>query len=110
MSELMQELSEEQVAELLAGARSRGSGDDFLRAFLDAGISSTEVSLASGPFAGKTAEQAATSIKNAKVRVNKETGQLAHPDAAQIVVRVLKGKNDGDPGRVFVIDKAKVSA
>lgn len=98
------------ISELLAGARVKGAGDEALESFIQSGEAGIEVSLDSGPFAGKTAAQAATSLNNAKKRTKQnDAGEtvLVHPDAG--MVQVIKRKI-GDDERVFLIDKSKVGA
>jgi hypothetical protein len=98
------------IQELLAGARVKGAGDEALESFLASGEAGIEISLESGPFAGKTAAQAATSLNNAKKRTKQnDAGEtvLVHPDAGMI--QVIKRKI-GEDERVFLIDKSKVGA
>jgi hypothetical protein len=98
------------INELLAGARTKGAGDDAIESFLEGGEAGIEISLDSGPFAGKTAAQAATSLNNAKKRTKtNDAGEtvLVHPNAG--MVQVIKRKI-GDEERVFLIDKSKVGA
>src|SRR4051812_29389416 len=89
----MTALTPDLISELLAGARTKGAGDDVLEGFIDSGEAGIQVDLESGAFAGKTAAQAATSLNNAKKRTktnDKGETVLVHPNAAQ--VQVIKRK------------------
>lgn len=101
-------LTPETIAELLAGARTKGAGEDVLTDFLASDEVGVEVSLETGPFAGKSAVQAYTGLNNAKKKTKKnDAGEtvLAFPEAGS--VQVIKRKI-GDDERVFLIDKNKV--
>lgn len=106
----MTALTPDLISELLAGARTKGAGDDVLTSFLDSDEAGIEVDLDSGPLAGKSAIQASTALNNAKKRTKQnDKGEtvMVHPEAAQ--VQVIKRKIN-DVERVFLIDKSKVGA
>lgn len=104
-------LNEQEIADLLSGARTKGAGDEVLTAFLSSGEAGIEVDLSSGPLAGKDAAKAATALSNAKKRTKQnDKGEtvMVHPEAAQVQVVRRKGENGTE--HVYLIDKSKVGA
>lgn len=106
----MAALTPDAITELLAGARTKGAGEQVLQDFHESKDAGWEIDLSSGAFAGKTAQQAYTTLVNAKkkTRVN-DSGEsvVMFPWAASI--QVIKRKI-GDDERVFVVDKNLVGA
>lgn len=106
-------LTTEQIQKFLAGGRTKGAGEEVIKAFLAGGEAGEEVDLTNGPLAGKSPESAFATLNNAKKRTRQtEDGQtvLAMPDASS--VRVIKrnlGNKDAPDVHVFLIDTAKVS-
>ena len=103
------ELNDDFINDLLAGARTKGAGDQVLEDFLAKGVKAVEVVLTSGPLAGKTAAQAATTITNAKKHMKQnDKGEMipVHPNASQVQVVRRKIK---DVDHVFLIDKSKLT-
>src|SRR4051812_8903266 len=87
----MSELTQEAIAGLLSGSRTRGAGTEVIKDFLDSEAAGIEVDLNSGALAGKSPGQAYTTLLNAKKRTKTDEGGatvLAMPEAAK--VRVIK--------------------
>jgi hypothetical protein len=110
-------LSADQIQDLLAGARSRGEYDQYLKEFLDSGDAGRLVDRESGILAGKGADQVKVGIENAKKRTN-DAGTLLHPGAQHVkVIRKAPQGDDGKPMKdppdnqvmVYVIDTSKVA-
>lgn len=101
-------LSQDQIAQLLAGARTRGAGTEVIQNFLQSGEAGEEVDLASGPLAGKNPGQAYTTLLNAKKRTKTdESGAtvLAMPEAAKVkVVKRNLGDKKNEEWHVFLIN------
>lgn len=101
-------LSQDQIAELLAGSRTRGAGTEVLQAFIGSQSPGEEVDLTTGPLAGKSPGQAYITLQNAKKRTKtSEDGStvLAMPEAAK--VRVLKrnlGDSKNEDWHIFLIN------
>jgi hypothetical protein len=96
-------LTLDDIAGLLSGARSKGDYDRVLDEFLDSdavGIvvaqsDADDKAVTEGDFTGKTVNQIATGLNNARVRMNKDTQQPLHPGGHK--VKVIKRKQkDGD--------------
>lgn len=114
----MTALSADQIQDLLAGARSRGEYDTYLKEFLESGDAGRLVDRESGTLAGKRAEQVKVGIENAKKRTN-DAGQFLHPGAQSIkVIRKAPEGPDGKPMKdppdnevmIYIIDTSKVVA
>lgn len=111
VSYTMSALSPDMINELLSKARVKGSGDEVLKDFLESEEAGIEVSLTDGPFAGKSAQQAFTTLNNTKSKVHKDgelQGELVYPSAKQVVV--VKRKGEDGVEHVFLINKAKIGA
>lgn len=90
-----------QLQGLLAKSKVKGSGETVLKEFLASGETSTEVDLTTGPLAGKTPEQASTTLRNAQKRVitDTSTGQttLAIPEAGPVRIVTAAVDENGEP-------------
>lgn len=104
----MSELTQEAIAGLLSGSRTRGAGTEVIKEFIDSEAAGIEVDLNSGALAGKSPGQAYTTLLNAKKRTKTDEGGatvLAMPEAAK--VRVIKrnlGTKDNEDWHVFLIN------
>lgn len=105
-------LSQEMIADLLAGTRSRGAGTEVLSAFIQSGEAGEEVDLSTGPLAGKNPGQAYTTLINAKKRTKtNESGatELANPEFANVkVIKRNLGEGKNEDWHVFLINTALV--
>lgn len=89
-------LSDELLAELLSGSRSRGGYDEALKEFIASGNKGIEVSLEAGNFAGKKPASVMTGFKSAAKREGapaeaKEVAIIAKNDRVFLVRRDLVG-------------------
>jgi hypothetical protein len=109
-------LSGEQIQGLLAGARSRGEYDTYLKEFMESGDPGRLVDRETGILAGKKADQVKVGLENAKKRTN-DAGQFVHPGAQGVkVIRKAPEDDNGKPIKdapdnevmIYVIDTAKV--
>lgn len=91
------ELTAEQIQQLLSGTKSRGEYDAVLKEFLNSGSMGIEVDIHSGPLAGKRAKQAKIGFDNARKKTN-ETG-LVHPGGTAVRVVAVTGKVQGEDGK-----------
>lgn len=104
-------LSDDEIANLLSEARSKGDYDAWLTNFLKSGKSGVKVDRAEGILAGKSPEKVATGITNAVKRTDKE-GKFVHPGAVENI-QVIKrrvGEGEDAPVEVFVINKSVYQA
>lgn len=106
----MSALSPDAINELLAGARTKGAGEQVLQDFHESGDSGWEIDLTSGAFAGKTAGQAYTTLTNAKkkTKVN-DSGETVPLFPWGGNIQVIKRKVD-DVEHVYIVDKSLVGA
>lgn len=96
-----QELTLDEINEILAGTRSRTNAGSFLSEFVKSGELGKKVDLQSGTFAGKDAKKVKIALDNARKKTN-DDGSLVLPEGPTIAVRVKDGN-------VFVINTALVS-
>lgn len=80
-------LSDDFVAELLAGSRQRGVYSAELNTILESGARGVEVSLTDGPFAGKKATSVKTGLENARKKLeNKdEIRVIVHDEKVYVI-------------------------
>lgn len=103
-----QVLDQSAINEFLAGSRTKGAGEQWLREFLEEGHAGMVVDLKNGIFAGKSAVQAFTALNNAKRKTVKDGDSivLAIPEAENL--RVVRRGKDADMV-VAVIDVTKAN-
>lgn len=107
------ELDLSAINDLLSSSRARGDYDQVLAEFLESGMAGIEVDLTSGPLAGKNTEKGAknvvTGFNNARVRMNKDTGQAVHEGGNNVQVILRKtGEGENEEFHVFLINKSLV--
>lgn len=85
--------NEQELAEILSGARGRGEYKTVLGAFIDAGIRLAQIPLDSGLFEGKKASTVKTGFENAK--------SSKEPPAGADQVKVVK-KDE----KVYLVNQA----
>lgn len=101
-------LSQDQIAELLAGGRTRGAGTAVIEEFLASGEAGEEVDLTTGHLAGKSPGQAYNALNNARKRTKTDDSGntvLANPSMGK--VRVMKknvGDKENEEWHVFLIN------
>jgi hypothetical protein len=106
-------LTQEQIADILAGSRTRGAGPQVLTDFLENGEAGEEVDLSTGPLAGKEVQAAYTALTNARKRTKSNpdgSTSMANPEFGKIQVRkVNAGTKDAPDVHLFLINTELVN-
>lgn len=101
-------LSMDEIGELLAGARTKGSGTEVIQNFLDSNEPGVEVDLSSGALAGKDPGKAYTTLNNARKRtITAADGSpvAANPEFGKVkVLKRNKGTKENPDWHVFLIN------
>ena len=82
----MTPLSDDVLAELLAGSRGRGTYDEAAEEFIQSGSKGAEVSLTTGTFAGKKVASVMTGFKSALKR-DKLPGVAEHGKNVAVIAK-----------------------
>src|SRR5262245_3688590 len=99
-SDMFVDVEDNDLDAILAGARERGKYDVGLIAFLDSGKRGVEVSLESGPFAGKKPVSVKTGFDGALTRLKEGKLQGAEDSHKEVAEAIgVTSRND----RVFLI-------
>lgn len=82
------ELTDDAIAELLAGSKQRGEYTRELSEFAESGVKAVQVSLSEGTFAGKKIGSVKTGFENARKKLTKaEDGTGVGPNDVRVIAK-----------------------
>lgn len=90
MSTMVQELSDERLAEVLSSSRAHGNYDTALEEYINSGLRGAEINLKDGVLEGKKPASVKTGFEGAKRRATKEgSGRSEDFQAAANATKVI---------------------